>query len=122
MISADFRRKLLAERDEARRDPRLKSRFLSYRLNVPSGDSSTMLLTTEDWQAMTSRPVLPRRGKPIVGFDLGSGRAWSAAVALWENGRTECLAVCPGLPDLETQEKRDQVPKGTYQRLVSTAG
>ena len=37
-ISADFRRKLLEERDKARADTRLKARFLSYRLNVPSGD------------------------------------------------------------------------------------
>ena len=39
-ISADFRKKLLEERDEARRNPRLKARFLSFRLNVPSADES----------------------------------------------------------------------------------
>ena len=33
-ISAEFRKTLLAERDAARRDPRLKARFLSYRLNL----------------------------------------------------------------------------------------
>ena len=31
-ISSEFRAKLLDERDKARRDPRLKARFLSYRL------------------------------------------------------------------------------------------
>ena len=36
-ISADFRRKLLEERDAARSDSRLKARFLSFRLNVPAG-------------------------------------------------------------------------------------
>ena len=34
-ISPEFRRKLLEERDAARSDPRLKARFLSFRLNVP---------------------------------------------------------------------------------------
>ncbi len=36
----EMRAKLLEERDSARRDTRLKSRFLSYRLNIPSRDES----------------------------------------------------------------------------------
>ena len=36
-ISADFRRKLLEERDEAQRDSRLQAVFKSYHLNVPNG-------------------------------------------------------------------------------------
>ena len=39
-VSSEFRRKLLEERDAARADTRLKARFLSYRLNVPTGDES----------------------------------------------------------------------------------
>ena len=116
-ISADFRRKLLEERDAARRDSRLKARFLSYRLNVPTGDESTMLLTVDDWERMAARPVPNREGRPIVGVDLGGGRAWSAAVAVWRNGRVEALACAPGVPGLDEQEKRDRVPKGTYKAL-----
>ena len=48
----------------------------------------------------------------------GAGRGWSACVALWPNGRTEARAVAPGLPSLADQERRDQVPRGTYQRLA----
>ena len=48
-ISPEFKRKLLEERDEALADSRLKARFLSYRLNVPSGDEAAMLLTVDDW-------------------------------------------------------------------------
>ena len=117
-ISADFRRKLLEERDAARRDSRLKARFLSYRLNVPSGDESTVLLTVDDWQRVLAREVPAREGRPIVGVDLGAGRSWSAAVAIWRSGRVEALAVAPGIPSLETQEKRDRVPWGTYRRLA----
>ena len=117
-IDANFRRKLLEERDEARRDSRLKARFLSYRLNVPSGDESTMLLSLEDWKRVISRPVAERDGLPIVGIDLGAGRAWSAAVAAWTTGRIEALAVAPGIPSIEAQEKRDRVPSGTYQTLI----
>ena len=116
-VSADFRRRLLMERDGARADSRLKARFLSYRLNVPSGDESTVLLTLDDWRKVEARPTPERQGRPIVACDLGGGRAWSAAVALYENGRLECLAVAPGVPDLTTQEKRDRVPDGQYRRL-----
>ena len=119
-ISPTFRRKLLEERDAARADTRLKARFLSYRLNVPTGDESTVLLTVEDWEQVVGREVGPARGRPIVAVDLGGGRAWSAAVAVFETGRMEAIAVAPGVPSIEAQEKRDRVPRGTYRTLVET--
>ena len=116
-ISPEFRKRLLVERDAARVDSRLKARFLSYRLNRPSGDESEVLLTVIDWERVTAREVPPRAGRPIVGVDLGGGRAWSAAVALYPNGRVEARAVAPGIPDLAEQERRDRVPAGTYEKL-----
>ena len=117
-ISAEFRRKLLEERDAARADTRLKARFWSYRLNVPSADESTTLLTVDDWQRVEKREVPDRSGKFIVGCDLGGGRAWSGVVAMWPNGRIEALAVAPGIPSIQVQEKRDRVPRTTYSQLV----
>ena len=117
-ISGEFRKTLLEERDKARRDSRLKARFLSYRLNRPTGDEATMLLTVSDFQDMTKRAVPPREGLPIVALDLGASRAWSAAVALYPNGRVEARAVAPGIPGLGSQEERDNVPRGTYSRLA----
>ena len=116
-IDAGFRKKLREELDAAQVDTRLKARFLSYRLNLPSADESTTLLTTDDWQRVVDRPVEPRDGSPVVGIDLGGGRAWSAAVALWSTGRVEAIAVAPGIPSLEAQEKRDRVPAGIYRAL-----
>ena len=110
---------LLEERDAARRDSRLKARFLSYRLNVPTQDESVMLLTADEWKLMTARPLGIPSGKPIVGVDLGGGRAWSAAVAIWQSGRMEAIACAPGIPDLEAQERRDNVPQGIYTKLRS---
>ena len=117
-ISSEFRAKLLDERDQAKRDTRLKARFMSYRLNVPTGDESTMLLTVSDFEDMAAREVPPREGLPIVALDLGQNRAWSAALALYKNGRVECRALSPGVPGLDAQEKRDGVPPSTYQKLA----
>lgn len=117
-ISPQFRQTLLAERDKARKDSRLKGRFLSYRLNLPSADISTVLLAVEDWKRVIARPVAERRGRPVIGIDLGAGRAWSAAVAIWETGRCEAVALAPGIPSIEKQETLDRVPAGTYRRLL----
>ena len=124
-ISPRFAAKLREELRDAQRDTRLKARWLSYRLNVPSPDESTVLLTVGDWERVEGRPVPERDGRPIIGLDLGGGRSWSAAVAIWRNGRTEAIACAPGVPDVAAQETRDRVPRGTYTRLVghrSTSG
>ena len=92
-ISPEFRAKLLEERDEARADSRLKARFLSYRLNVPTADESTMVLTVSDWELVCAREVPERAGAPIVGIDLGHSRSWSAAVAIFNNDSTLTSAV-----------------------------
>ena len=62
-ISADFRKQLLRERNAARRDSRLKARFLSFRLNVPTADESQILLTVEDWKFALARRVPPPSGE-----------------------------------------------------------
>ena len=59
-------------------------------------------------------------GRPIVGVDLGGGRAWSAAVAVWQSGRMEAIACAPGIPDLSAQERRDNVPAGVYVKLAAS--
>ena len=116
-ISSTFRKKLIEERNAARRDSRLKARFLSYRLNCPTADEASMLLTVSDFEDMAKRAVPPREGQPIIALDLGSNRAWSAALALYRNGRVEARALAPGIPGLGAQEERDNVPRGTYSRL-----
>ena len=116
-ISPEFRAKLLSERNDARGDSRLKARFLSYRLNRPSKEESAVLLTTDDWAMLTKRAVPPQEGAPFVGLDLGASRSWSAAVGIWPSGLVRAMAVAPGVPDLEAQERRDRAVKGTYETL-----
>ena len=114
----DSRRVLKSERAEGRKDTRLQARFLCFRLNLPASDEAEMVLSVEDWERTLGRPLLPKQGRPIVGVDLGAGRSWSAATAVWPNGRVEAFAVTPGIPSLESQEDRDIVPRGTYTRLA----
>ena len=112
--------KLREELAEAKSDARLAARWMSFRLNLPTRDETVMLLTVDDWQRVLARAVPPREGRPITAYDLGGGRAFSAATALYENGRVEALAVAPGIPSLEDQERRDRVPAGTYRKLAET--
>ena len=119
-VSTKFAAKLREERAGARRDPRLKARFLSYRLNVPSRDERDTLMSVDEWRAVQSRPEGLPVGRPVVGVDMGGARSWSAAVAVWpETGRVEAFAYAPGVPSLSDQEKRDRIPRGTCARLVA---
>ena len=71
-VSADFRRQLRSELKAAIADSRLKARFLSYRLNLPSADEATMLLSVSDFELMAAREVPARAGRPIGGLTLAA--------------------------------------------------
>ena len=117
-IDKNFAKRLKTERQAARSDSRLKARWFSYRLNIPTPDESVMLLTTDDWKRVCSREVTEKDGAPIWGIDLGHSRAFSSCVAIYPSGRVEAIAICPGIPSIEAQEKRDRVPKNVYRSLV----
>ena len=114
---ADSRAVLLEERDAARLDPAAKARFLTLRLNLPSANESTVMVTVSEWGEVCARPVAERAGRPVVGVVLSGGRGWSAAVALWPGGRVEALALAPGVPALDAQERRDRQPRAAYAGL-----
>ena len=60
----------MAEREEARRDGRLKARFLSYRLNLPTADESEVLLTVPDWERTPARDIPERVGATAMADDI----------------------------------------------------
>ena len=116
-LNPELRKVLLLERDQARRNSTLAPSFQAYRLNRLVGVSKSLLLPLPDWKAVLEREPPEREGQPILGLDLGGERAWSGAVAMWPNGRMECFAMLPGLPDIAERERMDAVPPGSYQRL-----
>ena len=99
-VNTILRSALRRELDEAKRDSRAKARFLSFRLNVPSADDVSVLLTVDEFARVAERDVPTRTGRPVVGIDCGAGRAWSAAVAIWPSGRVEAIALAPGTPNI----------------------
>ena len=120
-VNVSLRRTILRERNAARKNPTLRPAYEAYRLNRQVDVFAEVLVTTADWKRVEAREVPPRKGHPIVGLDLGSERSWSAAWCLWSNGRTECYAVCPGLPDLAERERQDAMPRGLYRKLYVEA-
>ena len=119
-VNPSLRRTILRERNAARKNPTLRPAYEAYRLNRQVDTFATPLVTAAEWSRVEAREVPPRKGKAMVGLDLGSERSWSAAWCLFENGRSECYAVAPGLPDLETRERQDAIPRGLYRKLADS--
>ena len=115
--SPSLRKTILRERDDARRDPSQRPAFKAYRLNQHVSVYRDVLIDADKWREVEARPVPDRVGRPLVGIDLGAERSWSAAWAIWPNGRSECYAVAPGVPDLARREKVDAVAAGLYIHL-----
>ena len=122
-INPHLRRTLEREHKAALESDRAARTFKQFRLNLP-GDpvDSQPLVTTAEFERVCARPVPACEGRPIVGIDLGGTRSWSAACALWPNGRIEAWAIAPGVPTLAEQEHEDQVADGTYSELVRSGG
>ena len=116
-VNKDLRRTVLRERDDARRNSTLKPAYQAYRLNLMVDVSSQVLVQVDDWKIVEAREVPPRQGRPICGWDTGAERSWCAAWLLWPNGRSECYALCPGVPGLAERERQDAMPRGLYRRL-----
>ena len=117
MHNEALRKTILRERDDARRDESQRPAFEAYRLNRQVEVYKDMLILADAWRRVEARPVPEREGRPLVGLDLGAERSWSAAWAVWPNGRSECYAVCPGIPDLAERERQDAMPRGLYRKL-----
>ena len=122
-ISTYLRKTLEREHKVALESERAARTFRQYRLNIPGDPVDTQpLVTSAEWQRVCDRPVPECVGNPIIGVDLGGNRSWSAACALWPNGRIESWGVAPGVPSLPEQELEDQITEGTYTELVQSGG
>lgn len=109
---------LVEARRKAKRGEDARRRFVTYRLNRPQQAAAAVLVTVDQWRRVEARTVPPPEGRPIVGLDLGTSRAFSMAAVAWRNGRLDAIGCAPGVPTIAAQERRDGKPAGAYQRLV----
>ena len=102
---------------DARRDPDALAGFRALRLNLGVADTeSRVLLAVEEYERACALPRRERGGSYVLGLDLGTSAAMSAAAAYFEGGDLEAVACFPELPTLAERGLRDGVG-GRYQKM-----
>ena len=114
----DLRRVIEKEAKRARRDASLLPAFEALRLNKGVSDvSQAVLIEAATWRRAESpeRPAI--KGGYVLGVDLGTNAAMSAASAYSpQSGALDCFAVFPEKPSLAERGLRDGVG-GAYQTM-----
>ena len=101
-----------AEAQDAKRDPSLLASFEALRLNLGTHDTEqNTLLDAGTWEGIERPDAGEQSGRYVLGIDLGSGAAMSAATAWWPSGELEAVAVFPELPSLAERGLRDGVSR-----------
>ena len=109
---------LRTEAADARRDPDALASFKALRLNQGTSDvARSVLLDSDRWTEAEALGAPEPAGGYVLGIDLGTNAAMSAAAAYWRSGRLECFAVFPEVPSLAERGLSDGVG-GRYQRMA----
>ena len=106
-----LRARIIEEQTEARRDPDALASYKALRLNMGTADiSRSVLIDSERWaEAMALEAPEVERGGYVLGIDLGTSAAMSAAAAYWRDGRLDALACFPTMPGLRERGLADGV-------------
>ena len=115
-----LRAQLAEEAVDARRDPDALAAWRALRLNQGTDDvSRSVLLDADAWRRATALPGPggEDRGGYVLGLDLGTSAAMSAAAAYHRDGRLEAVAAFPELPGLAERGLADGVGR-LYQRMA----
>ena len=109
---------IAAEAASAKQDPALVPMFEALRLNRGTSDvTEAVLLTAGTWARIEAPDGEAPRGPYVLGLDLGSSAAMSAAAAYHlVGGALECFAVFPRDPDLDKRGRLDGVD-GLYRDM-----
>lgn len=106
--------KIRAEAVRAKADPALMPAFEALRLNRGMPDTGrSVLLDARTWERIEAPPEVVAQlmsGEFVLGMDLGSSAAMSAAAGFWpETGALLAIACFPELPGLPERGIRDGV-------------
>ena len=107
-----LRAQLAEEAVDARRDPDALASWRALRLNQGTDDVSRSVLLDVDAWRRAGRLGLPEaepRGGYVLGVDLGTSSAMSAAAAYHRDGRLEATAMFPEIPTLAERGLADGV-------------
>ena len=108
----DLERVIRQEANRAKRDSSALARFKALRLNLGVSDTiESVLLDADTWLSI-EREAPERAGPFVLGLDLGTSAAMSAAAAYWPNsGALDCFAVFPETPTLQERGRQDGVDR-----------
>ena len=115
----DLEETIRDEAADARVDPDALASFRALRLNQGVPDTErAVLLDAEAWRraGQLGLPEAEARGGYVLGVDLGTSAAMSAAAAYHHDGRLEAVAVFPAEPSLAARGLADGVG-GQYVRM-----
>ena len=106
----DLEQTIRREAARAKADPDRLASFEALRLNMGVSDTlEQWLLDPAVWERLES-DTPERAGRYVLGVDLGTSAAMSAAAAYWpDTGALEGFAMFPELPDLGERGLRDGV-------------
>ena len=113
----DLEARIRREAADAKRDPSALASFQALRLNLGVSDvTQSTLLDAGTWARIEGAAEC--RGRFVLGVDLGTSAAMSAAADYWpETGALRAFAVFPELPDLRERGLRDGVGR-LYQEMA----
>ena len=110
--------RIQGEISEAKRDPDALASFRALRLNLGVADvDRAVLLRAEQWERAQKLPGRERGSEYVLGLDLGTSAAMSAAAAYFRTGDLEAVACFPELPSLAERGLRDGVGS-RYQKMA----
>ena len=103
--------RIAQEIEDARNDPDALAAWMSLRLNSGQHDTArSVLLDAGAWKRAAGLPEPePSRGGYVLGVDLGTSAAMSAAAAYHRSGWLDAVAVFPEQPDLRRRGLADGV-------------
>ena len=111
-VLPDLEATIREEAQDARVDPDALASFRALRLNQGVPDTERLvLLDAEAWRraGRLGPPDADERGGHVLGIDLGTSAAMSAAAAYHRDGRLEAMAVFPEVPGLAERGLTDGV-------------
>ena len=88
-------------------------KFLAHDLNMRVDPSQNLIVSSRDYVAVlvdSESDLPPRRGRAVIGIDLGQGTSMTAGCAIWPaTGRVEIQGAFPDTPGLIERGRQDHV-------------